>query len=69
LEQRFEDHYEIALQELLAKKQKGQLITSSRRPAPSNVYNLMDALKQSLKGAENAPTAKKAATKPRRKAD
>ncbi|MGF6426522.1 Ku protein [Bradyrhizobium elkanii] len=70
---KFEDHYEQALQDLLEKKQKGQPISATRKPAPSNVVNLMDALKQSIKGFGNAaPPAKpakgkKAAAKPRRK--
>jgi DNA end-binding protein Ku len=50
--EKFEDYYETALQELLVQKQKGQPITSTRKPAPSNVYSLMDALKQSLKSGE-----------------
>lgn len=41
---KFEDHYEHALQELLDKKQKGQPIATARKAAPSNVFNLMDAL-------------------------
>ena len=46
---KFEDHYEAALAELLAKKQKGQPIAAARKAAPSNVVNLMDALRASLK--------------------
>ena len=41
--ERFEDHYETALAELLAKKQKGLPIEPVKRPAPGNVVNLMDA--------------------------
>jgi DNA end-binding protein Ku len=47
--ERFEDHYENALTELLAKKQKGLPITAPKRPEGSNVVDLMDALRQSLK--------------------
>ena len=50
--ERFEDHYEAALTELLAKKQKGQSIAAAKRAAPSNVVNLMDALRASLKSGE-----------------
>ncbi|WP_338832243.1 Ku protein [Bradyrhizobium sp. 27S5] len=70
---KFEDHYEQALQDLLEKKQKGQPISATRKPVPSNVVNLMDALKQSIKGSGKAAPAakpakaKKAAAKPRRK--
>jgi DNA end-binding protein Ku len=45
---RFEDRYEAALTELLAKKQKGQPIAAARKAAPSNVVNLMDALRASI---------------------
>jgi non-homologous end joining protein Ku len=43
------DHYEAALAELLAKKQKGQPIAAAKKAAPSNVVNLIDALRASLK--------------------
>ena len=46
--QRFEDHYEAAVAELLAKKQQGLPIGTAKKPAPSNVVNLMDALRTSL---------------------
>src|SRR3954449_7078017 len=71
---KFEDHYEAALQELLEKKQKGEPIAASKKSGPSNVINLMDALKASLKsGGKPAPETKPAKTtkktaKPRRKA-
>ena len=53
---KFEDRYEAALQELLDKKQKGQPIVTAKRAAPSNVFNLMDALKASIKG-DKGPVA------------
>jgi DNA end-binding protein Ku len=73
---KFEDHYEAALQDLLSKKQKGMPLPTARKSEPSNVVNLMDALKASLKSADRpaktaakAPrAAKKSATKPKRKA-
>jgi DNA end-binding protein Ku len=58
--QKFEDHYESALSELLAKKQKGEPISTARKAPLSNVVNLMDALRQSLASADNAPPAAKA---------
>jgi DNA end-binding protein Ku len=71
--QKFEDHYETALQDLLSKKQKGLPIVAAKKAAPSNVVNLMDALKASLsegrtpaKARAEKPTKK--ATKPKRKA-
>jgi DNA end-binding protein Ku len=62
--EKFEDHYEAALAELLAKKQKGQPIAAAKKPAPGNVVNLMDALRASLKSPEKtAPGTAKAPTK------
>ncbi len=52
---KFEDRYEAALHELLAKKQKGQPIAATRKAAPSNVVDLMGALRASLKGSERIP--------------
>ena len=46
---KFEDEYEDALQELLKKKQKGEKIERPKEPTRSNVVNLMDALRQSVK--------------------
>jgi DNA end-binding protein Ku len=57
---KFQDHYESALQELLEKKQKGQPIAVSKKAPPSNVYNLMDALRASIKGGERTPAEKPA---------
>jgi DNA end-binding protein Ku len=71
---KFEDHYEAALQQLLEKKQKGQPVTAAKKSAPTNVVNLMDALKASIKGGgRSAPAARpakaaKKTAKPRRKA-
>lgn len=73
---KFEDHYEAALQDLLAKKQKGLPISAAQKRAPNNVINLMDALRASLKSSgkgEPAATAKpakatKKTAKPKRKA-
>ena len=45
---KFEDHYEEALKELLSKKQAGQRITATKAPKPTNVVNLMDALRKSV---------------------
>lgn len=57
----FEDQYEDALKDLLKKKQAGVKIESPTIRAPSNVINLMEALRQSVK-TEGAPK-KKAAPK------
>ena len=62
---KFEDHYEAALQDLLNKKQKGLPIEKAARQTGGNVFNLMDALKASLKGGGKASEGKPA---PARKA-
>jgi DNA end-binding protein Ku len=56
---KFEDQYEDALKELLKKKQEGKPIERPERPKPTNVVNLMDALRQSVQ-ASGAPTGSKA---------
>jgi DNA end-binding protein Ku len=59
--EKFEDQYENALKELLRKKQKGEKIERPKEPARTNVVNLMEALRQSVKAAggkqSNAPRA------------
>jgi DNA end-binding protein Ku len=45
---KFEDHYENALKALIKKKKKGEKIELPKEHAPSNVINLMDALRQSV---------------------
>ena len=55
----FKDHYEEALRELIERKQKGHKISRADEPKESNVINLMDALKASLKGGAE-PKPKKA---------
>jgi len=67
---KFEDRYEAALTELLTKKQKGQPIAATRKAAPSNVVNLMDALRASLtsegKTAKPEKTSARKTTKKRK---
>jgi DNA end-binding protein Ku len=56
--QQFKDQYEDALKDLLRRKQKGEKIERPKERAPSNVINLMDALRQSVKaggGRAGAP--------------
>jgi DNA end-binding protein Ku len=65
---KFEDHYETALAELLAKKQKGLPITAMKKPAAGNVVNLMDALRQSLASSRKTTPAEKPAKAPAKKA-
>ena len=45
--EKFEDRYETALRELIAKKQAGERIEAPHK-APPKVINLMDALRQSI---------------------
>jgi DNA end-binding protein Ku len=54
--EKFDDHYEEALKELLRKKQAGQKITPAKVQKPTNVVNLMDALRKSVQ-AEGGRTA------------
>jgi DNA end-binding protein Ku len=66
--QKFEDHYEDALKDLIAKKVKGEKIEAPKERATGKVINLMDALRQSVR-AEGATrtTARTAGKKGRKK--
>ncbi|MEZ0081450.1 Ku protein [Bradyrhizobium japonicum] len=66
---KFEDHYEAALSDLLAKKQKGVTLPAAKKPVPSNVVNLMDALRASIgQKGKAAPSSGKRAKAPAKKA-
>jgi len=58
----FEDRYEDALKELLRKKQHGEKIERPKEHTPSNVVNLMDALRKSVE-AERSGEKRKSADK------
>lgn len=63
--QEFKDRYALALAELVKEKSRGKRIVSvpeEERPARGNVINLMDALRKSVKGAEE-PAERKTAPK------
>jgi len=66
---RFEDNYEDALKDLLKKKKKGEPIERPKDAAPSNVVDLMEALRQSVgaSGRRKAPSHRKAAHRTRRR--
>jgi hypothetical protein len=71
---KFEDEYENALKTLVRRKAAGKPVKSAEREEkPDNVINLMDALKQSLKGRASAKRsahapARRASHRPARKA-
>ena len=70
---KFKDQYEAALRKLVQRKVKGHTIEAPEpEKAPSNVINLMDALRESLKANPKRPgssgtTRKKGQSKPRRR--
>ena len=58
----FEDRYENALVELLKSKEAGKPIVAPEAPLPTNVVNLMDALRKSIE-SEKQVASKKAPSK------
>ena len=48
---KFEDHYETALVDLINQKRAGKVIRPKERPKGENVVDLMDALRKSVGGA------------------
>ena len=70
--EKFEDQYEDALKELLKKKQEGKPIEAPSEREPTNVVNLMDALRRSVEteragGGERRKPAPRAAIIARRR--
>src|SRR5262249_21740838 len=65
---KFEDHYEEALKELLKKKQAGQKIAPPKEQTPTNVVNLMDALRKSVAAQGGAAATSKRAAQTRKTA-
>jgi DNA end-binding protein Ku len=67
--EKFEDHYETALVDLINQKRAGKTISPKERPRGENVVDLMEALRRSAGGAAaEVKTAKKGAKKPRKAA-
>jgi non-homologous end joining protein Ku len=64
--EKFEDHYEAALTELINQKRSGKPITAKARPKGENVVDLMDALKRSIANDRGAEPSK--GRKPRKAA-
>jgi DNA end-binding protein Ku len=58
---KFEDQYEDALKELLKKKQEGKPIERPERPKPTNVVNLMEALRRSVEAGGSGGKAREPA--------
>ncbi|MCS3775702.1 Ku protein [Bradyrhizobium centrosematis] len=62
--EKFEDHYETALIDLINQKRAGKPIVPKDRPKGENVVDLMDALRKSVGGAAaETEAAKKPAKK------
>jgi DNA end-binding protein Ku len=57
--EKFEDHHEEALVELINAKRQGKTIGAKPRPRGENVVDLMDALKKSFASEAAAPKGKK----------
>jgi DNA end-binding protein Ku len=62
---KFEDRYEEALKALIKKKQKGEKIERPKERAPTNVVNLMEALRQSVKENRGSERRKPVRTRAR----
>jgi DNA end-binding protein Ku len=54
--EKFEDHYEHALQELIEKKAKGERIEIPKEQPTGKVINLMDALRRSVQAEKQSAT-------------
>ena len=68
--EKFEDHYETALIDLINQKRSGKPMIPKERPRGENVVDLMEALRQSVGGAVATETkaSKKSTKKPRKAA-
>ncbi|MBB4427823.1 DNA end-binding protein Ku [Bradyrhizobium sp. CIR48] len=66
--EKFEDHYETALIDLINKKRAGKPITPKERPASTNVVDLMEALRRSVGNEAASAKAAKPTKKPRKAA-
>jgi DNA end-binding protein Ku len=56
--EKFEDHYEAALVDLINSKRAGKAVAPKARPRGDNVVDLMEALRRSVGGTPSAGTAK-----------
>jgi non-homologous end joining protein Ku len=60
---KFEDRYEDALKDLLRRKQKGERIERPKDVKPSNVVNLMEALRRSVTDANRGGGSRRSAAR------
>jgi DNA end-binding protein Ku len=58
----FKDRYEKALRDLIRRKERGEKLVTAEPPDDTNVIDLMEALKKSLKGKHAAPAKKRRAS-------
>src|SRR5215471_15358917 len=65
---KFEDHYETALVDLINQKRSGKPIIPKERPRGENVVDLMEALRRSVGGPAAETSAPKKSAKKQRKA-
>ncbi len=65
---KFRDRYEDALNELIKAKRAGKAPPVIAEPKPSNIINLMDALRRSAKADRGRPAAAGKAGSPRKRA-
>jgi DNA end-binding protein Ku len=66
--EKFEDHYETALVDLINQKRAGKTIRPKERPKGENIVDLMEALRRSGGGGAAETTSPKMAAKKPRKA-
>jgi DNA end-binding protein Ku len=66
--EKFEDHYETALVDLINQKRAGKTVRPKERPKGENVVDLMEALRRSVGGAAAETRAPKKSSKKPRKA-
>jgi DNA end-binding protein Ku len=66
--EKFEDHYETALVDLINQKRAGKPLAPKERPRGENVVDLMEALRRSVDGAAAETKAPKTSAKKPRKA-
>jgi DNA end-binding protein Ku len=64
--EKFEDRYESALQDLIKAKRAGKAPPIVTEPQPSNVINLMDALRRSAQNDRKRPATRRSGARVKR---